>query len=450
MAITKIWKVKGSAGAVIRYADDPEKVIGTIYARDLNDVIRYADDDSKTEQHVYTSGINCTREFAFQEFELTKERFGKRGGIVAVHATQSFEETDLSPKEAHEIGLQLARELWGDKFQVIVATHLSTDHVHNHFVINSVSFKDGKKFHLTNYCWHDMKEASDRLCKEHGLSVIEKQKGRGRNYAMYQAEKEGKPGYKNVAKAALNYAISRSLNFEEFKSELRAMDFSFRFDPNRKHWTITLTDGKKPIRIDGLGPEFSKERIMERIYSNDPGVRTKKYREIYYRQPNNYHMKKRIHKINTRTGLEKLYLKVCYEMGYLPKYRQDPLKVSYIFRDELLRCEQYSKEARLLAENHVSTAKDLSELKHAKESMISDLISDRVDLRRKLKLRTTPEEQREGLKKQVADLTVKIKDLRSDLKLIEDIEVRSGHLEEKMKELERTRDRNFSNLYAIR
>ena len=441
MAITKIWKVKGSASAVIRYADDPEKVIGTIYASDLNDVIRYADDDSKTEQHVYTSGINCTREFAFKEFELTKERFDKRGGIVAVHATQSFEKTDLSPKEAHEIGIQLAKDLWGDKFQVIVATHLNTNHVHNHFVINSVSFKDGKKFHLTNYCWHDMKEASDRLCKEHGLSVIEKPQGRSRNYYIHQAEKEGKPGYKNVAKAALNYAISRSLNFEEFKSELRALDFGFRFDPNRKHWTITLPDGKKPIRIDGLGSEFSKERIMERIYSNDLSARANKYREIYYRQPNNYHLKKRIHKINTRTGLEKLYLKICYEMGYLPKYRQDPLKVSYIFRDELLRCEQYSKEARLLSENHVSTEKDLSELKQSKESIISNLVLNREELRKKLKLRTIPEEEKEETQKTVAAITDKIKDIRFELKLIDDIEERSGYLEEKMNEFEKARER---------
>ena len=441
MAITKIWKVKGSAGSAIKYADDPDKVIGTMSIDELRDVLNYADNDTKTEQHLYTSSLNCTREFAIQEFELTKERFGKRGGIVAVHATQSFEEKDLSPKEAHDIGTQLAKELWGDRFQVIVATHLNTEHVHNHFVINSVSFKDGKKFHLTNYCWHDMKEASDRLCKEHGLSVIEKPKGRGRNYAVHQAEKERKPGYRNVAKAALNHAISRSLNFEEFKAELRAMDFSFRFDPNRKHWTITLPDGKKPIRIDGLGPEFSKERIMERIYSNDPSVRTKKYREKYYVKPNGYQLKRRIHKINTRTGLEKLYLKVCYEMGYLPKYRQDPLKVSYLFKDELLKCEQYSKEAGLLSKNHISTKADLKKLKGSKQEKIDKLWTEREDLKKMAKRRTTPEEDKESIRKQIASLTNEIKEERYDFNLIGDIEKRSGLLEKKINELERSRER---------
>ncbi|MBQ6088748.1 MAG: relaxase/mobilization nuclease domain-containing protein, partial [Firmicutes bacterium] len=161
MAVTKIWKVKGKAKNAINYADDPDKVIGTMYADDIKDVLNYADNGDKTETHMFTTSLNCTREFAAEEFELTKELFDKHNGLVAVHATQSFEETDISPQEAHEIGVQLARELWGDRFQVIIATHLNTDHVHNHFVINSVSFIDGKKFHLTNYCWHDMAEASD-------------------------------------------------------------------------------------------------------------------------------------------------------------------------------------------------------------------------------------------------------------------------------------------------
>lgn len=441
MAVTKIWKVKGNAGSAISYADDPEKVIGEMFADDLDSVIKYADNGSKTEQHMYTTALNCTREFAAQEFELTKELYDKRGGIVAVHATQSFEETDLSPKEAHEIGMQLAKEMWGDNFQVIVSTHLNTDHVHNHFVINSVSFKDGRKYHLTNYRWHEMKEVSDRLCKEHGLSVIEKPQGRHKNYWFYQEEKHGKPTADNIARAALDHAIKRSLNFEEFKAELRALDFSFRFDSNRKHWTVTLPDGKKPIRIDRLGPDYSKDRIMEQIYSNDPSVRANKYREVSQYRPNNYHLKRRINKINTRTGLEKLYLKVCYEMGYLPKYKQDPLKVNYLFREELLKCDLYGKEARLLSDNHISTKEDLAKLKQTKENKIAELTSNREELRKTIKRRTVPEDQKESLREQVTELTNRVKDLRSDVNLIEDIEARSGQLKVKMKELERVRDR---------
>ena len=439
MAVTKIWRIRGNAGTVIDYANDPEKVIGEYPVDSLaniSDVLEYADDEIKTESHLYTSGINCNKRKAKEEFAETKEMYGKTGGIVAIHGYQSFEEENLSPEEAHEIGVQLAKELWGDRFQVIVATHLNTDHVHNHFVINSVSFMDGKRFHMCTERYLEMRDASDRLCKEHGLSVIKEPQGKRIPYNLYMREKNGDPVRYNVARQAIDYAVKRSLNMEEFKAELKNLGYGFQFDRNRKYWTVTVPGWQKPIRIHKLGAEYTKDRIIERIYSNDESVRINKYREAYQFRPNNYHMKRRIHKINTKTGLEKLYLRVCYEMGYLPKYRQDPLKVSYIFRDELIRCDTYAKEARLLAENHVTTAEDLLRLKYSKESRISDLISNRDELRKMAK-RNIPENQKEELRNQIAELTEHIKGLRSDIKLIKDIEARSGQLEKKVNELDR-------------
>ena len=437
MAVTKIWRVRGSVGKIIDYADNPEK---TASGSDdelsgLEEVLKYADDDVKTEKHFYTTGINCDRKYATEEFQLVKDRFCKQGGIVAIHGYQSFEE-NITPEEAHEIGVQLAKELWGDRFQVIVASHLNTGHVHNHFVINSVSFMDGKRFHMCTERYLEMRDASDRLCKEHGLSVIKEPQGKRIPYNLYMREKNGDPVRYNVARQAIDYAVKRSLNMEEFKAELRTLGYGFQFDRNRKYWTVTVPGWQKPIRIHKLGPEYTKDRILERIYSNDETVRADKYREAYQYRPNNYHLKRRIHKINTRTGLEKLYLRVCYEIGYLPKYRQDPLKVSYIFRDELIRCDTYAKEARLLAENHVTTAEDLLRLKYSKESRISDLISNRDELRKMAK-RNIPENQKEELRNQIAELTEHIKGLRSDIKLIKDIEARSGQLEKKVNELDR-------------
>ena len=437
MAVTKIWRVRGSVGKIIDYADNPEKTASGSEDEisGLEEVLRYADDDVKTEKHFYTTGINCDREYATEEFQLVKDRFCKQGGIVAIHGYQSFEE-NITPEEAHEIGVQLAKELWGDRFQVIVASHLNTGHVHNHFVINSVSFMDGKRFHMCTERYLEMRDASDRLCKEHGLSVIKEPQGKRIPYNLYMREKNGDPVRYNVARQAIDYAVKRSLNMEEFKAELRTLGYGFQFDRNRKYWTVTVPGWQKPIRIHKLGAEYTKDRIIERIYSNDESVRINKYREAYQFRPNNYHMKRRIHKINTKTGLEKLYLRVCYEMGYLPKYRQDPLKVSYIFRDELIRCDTYAKEARLLAENHVTTAEDLLRLKYSKESRISDLISNRDELRKMAK-RYILETQKEEMRNQIAELTEHIKGLRSDIKLIKDIEARSGQLEKKVNELDR-------------
>lgn len=179
MAVTKIWRIKGNASDVISYACNKDK---TGYTKEetqsLADVIEYAANEDKTEKKFFVSAVNCSVAFAKDQFNTVKKRFRKEDGCVAFHAYQSFAEYEATPKLAHDIGVELAKELWGDSFQVIVATHLNTHCLHNHFVINSVSFKDGKRFHSTAESYRKMKETSDRLCKEHGLSIVENSKGK--------------------------------------------------------------------------------------------------------------------------------------------------------------------------------------------------------------------------------------------------------------------------------
>ena len=178
MATTSLWKVEGSVGRVVRYAGNPDKTEGPARA------IAYAADPSKTERMLYVTGVNCLPGTAAEEMNATKRQFGKTGGIVAFHGYQSFVPGEADPQTAHEIGVSLARELWGDRFEVLVATHLDRGHLHNHFVINSVSFADGGRFHRDNRCYREMREASDRLCRERGLSVVESPvPGRSRHYA---------------------------------------------------------------------------------------------------------------------------------------------------------------------------------------------------------------------------------------------------------------------------
>ena len=137
MAVTKIWSIKGRAGSPLTYVADPEKTqrdFTDAQRQALEDVIAYAANEDKTEEFYYTTGINCSVECARNQFDRTKMRFGKSGGNVAYHAYQSFREGEVTPDEAHAIGVQLAKELWGDRFQVVVATHVNTMCVHNHIV----------------------------------------------------------------------------------------------------------------------------------------------------------------------------------------------------------------------------------------------------------------------------------------------------------------------------
>ena len=442
MAVTKIWNIRGRADSPLEYITNPEKTQREFTEAEkqaLADVIAYAADEDKTEQLFYTTGINCSVEVARDQFNATKIRFGKTGGNVAYHAYQSFREGEVTPDEAHAIGVQLARELWGDRFQIVVATHVNTKCTHNHIVINSVSFKDGLKFHDCKDTYRQLKEASDRICLERGLSIVENPKGKGVNQYVYKMEKAGMPTRYNIARQAIDEAVSLSLNIEEFKYELRKRGYSYRFDPQRKYWTITPPGGRKPIRIHKLGDDYSRESIERRIYDNDPSVRTERLRQ-QYRQPNNYNLRRRIDRIMGRSGLEKLYLRYCYELGYLPKYQQNPTKLHILLKEDLLKCDQYSEQAKLLSRYHVDTEKDLTDLMENIEGRIKVLSLDRDELRRTMR-RVLPESEISDAKGRIKYLTAEIRELRHELKVCGDIQHRSGHIRENLAVIDRDRMR---------
>ena len=442
MAVTKIWNIRGRADSPLEYITNPEKTQREFTEAEkqaLADVIAYAADEDKTEQLFYTTGINCSVEFARDQFNATKIRFGKTGGNVAYHAYQSFREGEVTPDEAHEIGVQLAKELWGDRFQMVVATHVNTKCTHNHIVINSVSFRDGLKFHDCNDTYRQLREASDRICLERGLSIVENPKGRGVNQYVYKMEEAGMPTRYNVARQAIDEAVSLSLNIEEFKYELRKRGYNYRFDSQRKYWTITPPGGKKPIRIHKLGDDYTRESIERRIYDNDPSVRTERLRQ-QYRQPNNYNLRRRIDRIMGRSGLEKLYLRYCYELGYLPKYQQNPTKLHILLKEDLLKCDQYSEQAKLLSRYHVDTEKDLSDLMENIGGRMKELSLDR-DEQRRMTRRVLPESEISDAKDKVKVLTAEIRGLRHELKVCGDIQERSDHVRENLAAIDKERSR---------
>lgn len=442
MAVTKIWNIRGRADSPLEYITNPEKTLREFTESEkqaLADVIAYAACEEKTEQLFYTTGINCSVEFARDQFNATKIRFGKTGGNVAYHAYQSFREGEVTPDEAHAIGVQLAKELWGDRFQMVVATHVNTKCVHNHIVINSVSFRDGLKFHDCKDTYRQLREASDRICLERGLSIVENPKGKGVNQYVYKLEKAGMPTRYNVARQAIDEAVSLSLNIEEFKYELSKRGYNYRFDPQRKYWTITPPGGRKPIRIHKLGDDYSRESIERRIYDNDPSVRTERLRQ-QYRQPNNYNLRRRIDRIMGRSGLEKLYLRYCYELGYLPKYQQNPTKLHILLKEDLLKCDQYSEQAKLLSRYHVDTEKDLTDLMENIEGRMKELSLGRDELRRTARS-VLPESEINEAKDRIKDLTAEIRELRHELKICGDIQQRSVHIRENLAAIDRDRTR---------
>lgn len=206
MAVCEIWDVKGRLDHPIDYAKNPEKTVNPKYTeadlQALGDVMKYATNGEKTEKQFFVTGVNCDPATARDEMMITKGQWQDESEIVCYHGYQSFKKGEVTPEQAHEVGVKLAERMWGDRFQVIVATHLNTDCLHNHFVLNSVSFADGKHYHDNKKNLRLLRKRSDELSREYALSVIEQPSGRKKPYALYQAEKQGLPTRDNTPVSA--------------------------------------------------------------------------------------------------------------------------------------------------------------------------------------------------------------------------------------------------------
>lgn len=153
--------------------------------------------------------------------QATKQRFGKLGGVVGYHFIQSFAPGEVTPEQAHTIGVAFAQRLFGDRYEVVIGTHLNKAHLHNHVVVNSVSFVDGKKYHSSPGSYYfDVRGVSDALCRENDLSTIAPQ-GRGKHYAEWKAEQNGKPTIRSTIRADIDRIIGEAYTYETFLMLLR-------------------------------------------------------------------------------------------------------------------------------------------------------------------------------------------------------------------------------------
>ena len=443
MAVTKIWDVKGRLDNPINYVMNPDKITNPEYEKAflqaLGDVIEYAANEDKTERHYFVSGINCNTTYARRQFQTTKNAYDKNGGIVAYHGYQSFAEGEVTPEEAHQIGLELAEELWGERFQVIVATHVNTKCLHNHFVINSVSWTDGKRFRDNRATYKIMRETSDRICREHNLSVVENPHRTKDPTNLHRAELVGMPTRYNVARAAIDEAISKSCNMREFEVYLKQLGYVTQFNPNRKYWTVIPKGWEKPIRLARLGEEYTNERIVERVLSNPTSVRMGNF-QPKSKGGKQYLLITRKDRINKVGGLRGLYLKYCYELGYLPRYKQNVNRVHPLLKEDLMKCEKFTKQVRLLGKHKIADREELAFF-IADTGKKMDALKDEREHLRKVARRVIPEEEKVKTKLRIAEITERLKVLRDELKLATDIEERSEQLEQNLNRVEEEREK---------
>lgn len=416
MATTKIWPVKDSLKRLVDYASNPEKTTKD----DLASVIEYAMNGEKTagsnERSCYVTGVNCFAETALDEMLSTQKHFGKTSGNVAYHCYQSFKPGEVTPEQCHRLGVELAERMWGDKYQVLVATHLDRDHLHNHLVCCSVSFIDGKKFNDNKAAYSRLRRLSDDICLENGLSVIEKPLGKTPRQIHF-AEKNGEPTRYNLMREAIDNAIALSTNMPTFMNLMKQQGYVIAYNPNRKYPTIRSVNSRKSTRLFRLGDDYDVERIMQRINSNSlDDVMRNREEHIASMHPQ---VRKKVHVTGNRKsawkigGLYGLYLHYLYLIGYHPRKKHRPLSPE--MREACRMCDKYSECAKLLAKYHLRTEDDMKDFIARSEESLDTLSCQRNKVRNKLRREADPE-MIETYKNERDHLTSEITKIRKEIK----------------------------------
>ena len=236
----------------------------------MSKAIAYILNPEKTDEKLLVSSYGCASETAAREFEWTRKIAEQKGmnpvRIIARHVIQSFEIGEVTPELAHEIGKQFADEILGGKYEYVLTTHIDKDHVHNHLIFNAVDFMDYHAYKSYKRIYYDMREVSDRLCKENGLSVIPPSQNKGMSYKEYTEAKRG-TSWKQKLKQTIDRLVITAKDYDDF---LRLMqEAGYEIKPG-KYISFRAEGQDRFTRSKTIGENYTEERIKERIAGRTP------------------------------------------------------------------------------------------------------------------------------------------------------------------------------------
>ena len=253
MAVTKTHPIKSTLKAAIDYICNP----------------------AKTDGKLLVSSFGCAAETADIEFEWTRHHAIDKGTNLGRHLIQAFRPGEVSPEEAHEIGMELAKEILGGKYEFVLTTHIDKGHIHNHLLWNTVSFADYKHYHSNKRSYHYIRRTSDRICKEHGLSVIIPGKEKGKSYIEHRAAQTG-TSYKAKLKATIDRLIPTSADFGDLLLRLQREGYEIK---RGKYVSCRASDQERFTRLKTLGVDYTEEAITSRIAGASRPSRKPKQRD---------------------------------------------------------------------------------------------------------------------------------------------------------------------------
>ena len=443
MATTGFWPIKGRLKDAIDYAENPDKTTDRKYLdEDLYSALRYAANDEKTDKKMYVSAINCPKQLAYETMMDTKRRYGKLGGNVAYHGYQSFKTGEVTPEEAHNIGMETARRMWGDDYEIVVTTHLNTDNIHNHIVVNSVSFRTGRKFenHISDH--YRLREISDAVCQEYGKSVLKNAKFYGGEKGAYWVHKNGGMTHRDILRRDIDEVLSKVSIYRHFFEYLENLGYEVRGDVDSPNLSVIAEGWQRPVRLKSLGPKYTPDAIKERLLRNLDN------RDLYWiaiperrREPLliiEYHLRQ----ADKMDGLQLTFaiftelLKIYTGNNLLAENKQLPL--SPMLREEVRKLDKYIEDYKLLCDCHIDTAEELFAFREDIDAQIEELKQEREHIRNKI--RRAPESEKPELKLQAKAVTQKMDPLRKQQRIAKRIAERSIPKVENLLAMERQQE----------
>lgn len=421
MATTGFWPVKGSLKDIVKYAENPDKTTNPKYLdKDLAAALKYVANDDKTDKQLFVSGINCPTVRAYEQMMATKRHFGKTGGNVAYHGYQSFKSGEVTPEEAHKIGIETAKRMWGKEYEIVVTTHLNTDNIHNHIVINSVSYKTGLKFqnHISDHI--RLREISDEICREYSKSVLENAKFFSGDKNAYWIHKQGKKTHRDILREDVDSAVKQAGNLIEFERIMMNMGYTFNRNIMMKHPSVTAKGWQRPIRIDSLGDDYTTDKIKERVMQNGFFVSSfMKSERVYKSKPRHTplmeleYQLRRVKYMDTIEAIFYLLLELLKPSKPTPYYKP-PL--SPAMRREIQKFERYQKQFRLLHDERINTVPELEAFIEKLSIQIYELEEERSKTDNKRRRAKTDEETK-AYYDEIRGISAQIKPIRDKLKI---------------------------------
>lgn len=388
-----------------------DKII-TIHAR-LDRRINYALNPEKTAdgERVLCAAINCKLDTACRDMLDTKRRWDKESRPVqGYHIIHSYAPGEVTAEQAQQLSAEFARRLIGDRFEAVVATHTDHVHIHSHIIFNSVSCTDGKMFRSDFKAYYgDIRSISNEISRENGLSVIEP-KGKGKQYAEWEAEKKGKLTVRGLIRKDIDAALAGAISMQTLFAALEKQGYIVKRGSKVKHTAVKPPGSERFIRLDSLGEGYTEAELKIRLQRDIPTAQTHIPQQKRYKVKNG----KRNYSGNKPKGLRRLYLYYLHLLSSPKQARRKP--VPFAVRAEVKKLNQYKRQFALLQKYRIEKESQLSLLADALQAEIDSLVFTRRDLYRRKR-------RGEDLSNEVSQINLALRPIRRELRCCQSISV---------------------------